>query len=172
MGDVLNYGLLEMERTWSNEYNICSFTHAMFHYFGDPTMEVVTQCPTPITGVQVVQDRSTITVSCDTVGYKIIVASKYDSSYFQVAQNCESATFTNVRVPCTITVTNPNHIPYVFNEDVTISNKTITEQCAVVGNDITIYNTTVDYSGDLTIDASGDVIIYDQFESNGSFEIK
>ncbi len=93
-------------------------------------------------------------------------------SYFQVARNCETATFSNVRVPCTITVTKPNHIPYVFNEDVTVSGKTYSEKCAVVGKEITLYNTTVDYGGDVIIDATEDVNISDAFEVKGLFEIK
>ncbi|MEI6765822.1 MAG: C25 family cysteine peptidase [Bacteroidota bacterium] len=45
MGDVLNQGLLRMVQTWGDD----SYTHELFHYFGDPAMQMWTGVPVTIT---------------------------------------------------------------------------------------------------------------------------
>jgi PKD repeat protein len=41
MGDVLNQGLIRMIETWGNN----TYTHELFHYFGDPAMKIWTANP-------------------------------------------------------------------------------------------------------------------------------
>ncbi len=45
MGDVLNQGMMRMIQTWGDD----SYTHELFHYFGDPAMQIWTALPTAIT---------------------------------------------------------------------------------------------------------------------------
>lgn len=41
MGDVMNQGMLRMMQTWGDD----SYTHELFHYFGDPAMRIWTEAP-------------------------------------------------------------------------------------------------------------------------------
>ncbi len=45
MGDVLNHGKIRMVQTW----NSSRFQFELFHYFGDPTMQIYTAAPQSIT---------------------------------------------------------------------------------------------------------------------------
>jgi PKD repeat protein len=45
MGDVMNQGMIRMVQTWGDD----SYTHELFHYFGDPAMQMWTAIPVNIT---------------------------------------------------------------------------------------------------------------------------
>ena len=45
MGYVLNQGLLRMGQTWG----LSQYTNRIFHYFGDPSMEMYTSSPSTFT---------------------------------------------------------------------------------------------------------------------------
>ncbi|MDC1107065.1 C25 family cysteine peptidase [Prolixibacteraceae bacterium] len=49
MGDVLNQGLLRMQETYYSGGESDTYTHRLFHYFGDPTMKMWTDIPEDIT---------------------------------------------------------------------------------------------------------------------------
>jgi len=65
-------------------------------------------------------------------------------------------------------------LPYTFNGNVTVSSKTIDNKSALVGNDITIGETTIADSGTLTIKAQNGVTLNAGFECEigGSLIIK
>lgn len=165
MGDVLNQGLLRMCQTWNDVgWNGERYTHELFHYFGDPSMEIYTQKPSTFSNVKVTQNGNTVTVNTGGVSNcKIVLCSKADNgeSYFSVADKTSSHTFTNVNVPCYICVTKHNYIPYFFNEDVYIQNKTLTGKNAFTGKNIKIgKNVTSSVTqGDVKISTDAEVII-------------
>lgn len=117
MGDVLNQGLLRMSQTWSDEgkkWDFQDYTYELFHYFGDPSMEMYTGVPMTFSNVNVTQNGTSVTVSTGSVSdCKIVLCSKKDNgeSYFSVAENTSSHTFTNVDVPCSICVMKHNYVP-------------------------------------------------------------
>lgn len=166
LGDALNYGLLRMSQLWNDNYNINQYTNEIFHYFGDPTMEIYSKRPSLFEEVQVSQFGNCMNVRTGVENCRITVCSKADNgkSYYKVIENCSYGYFTDVGVPCEISVTRPNFVPYFFNEDVHISNNRIYEKCAVVGKNIFITDLSISESGDMTIDATGDVIIQGNFE--------
>lgn len=65
-------------------------------------------------------------------------------------------------------------LPYTFNGNVTVNSKTIDNKSALVGNDITIGETTIADSGTLTIKAQNKVTLNAGFECKigGILEIK
>lgn len=48
MGDVKNQGLIRMVETWGGSLSAIKYTHELFNYFGDPSMEIKTANPTVI----------------------------------------------------------------------------------------------------------------------------
>ena len=41
MGQVLNYGKTYMANTWGDQWGVEEMEFEIFHYFGDPTMEII-----------------------------------------------------------------------------------------------------------------------------------
>jgi len=190
MGYVLNQGLLRMEQTWtSTSNNMQRYHNEIFHYFGDPSMEMYTASPTNFTNVTVSINGTNVTVNTGRVsGCKIAVTSNdYGETYFEVADNVSSYTFPNVIVPCYITITKHNYIPYIMesvcatsnliNQTIittqTVTNCDINAQNVIVngatltleaGRNINIQNITVKNNGKLILDAGGDVNIISDFD--------
>lgn len=167
MGDVLNQGLLRMSQTWSDKgpgWDYQDYTYELFHYFGDPSMEIYTAAPSTFSNVSVAQNGTSVTVNTgDISNCKIVLCSKEDNgeSYFSVVENTSSYTFTNVDVPCSICVTKHNYIPYFFNDNVYIQNKTLTGKNVFVGKNIQIgKNVTPNVTqGDVTISNGAEVVL-------------
>ena len=166
LGDALNYGLLRMGQLWSDHSNINQYTNEIFHYFGDPTMEIYTMRPSLFEEIQVSQWGDYINVRTGVENCRITVWSKADNgkSYYKVMENCNYGYFTGVEVPCEISVTRPNFKPYFFNEDVYISNYRLFKKCAIVGKNIFINDVSIAGTGNVTIDATEDVEIQGPFE--------
>lgn len=182
MGDVLNQGLLRMSQTYFSHI----YTNEVFHYFGDPSMEMYTALPSSFNNVQVIQDGTSIRVETHVDNCKITVCSKEDNgaSYFMVANNVSSYTFPQVNVPCTICVTKHNYIPYFFARNTYIQNKVISNHNVYIGKNVYVgSNVTsvqaegrviIKEGGSLEIDASGTAILDTGFEceNGGTIEIK
>lgn len=167
MGDVLNQGLLRMSQTWSDKgaiWDYQDYTYELFHYFGDPSMEMYTGTPLTFSNVSVTQNGTSVTVNTGGVSdCEIVLCSKEDNgeSYFSVAENTSSYTFTNVDVPCSICIMKHNYIPYFFNQDVYIQNKTLRGKNVFVGKNIKMgRNVTPNISqGDVTVSEGAEVVV-------------
>jgi hypothetical protein len=174
MGYVLNQGLLRMGQTtpW---FPPDDYQNRIYHYFGDPSMEMYTASPATFTNPVISQSCTSVTVNTGGVpGCKIALTSSNDdgASYFEVISDVSSHTFTNVTVPCNITITKHNYIPYLssstpcntpivnFTNQIVTTNTTVTSCC-----DINIQNVKVQNGAKLTLDAAGEVIF------NGDFEV-
>ncbi len=64
MGDVTNHATLRMNQTWAPH----QYSHALFHYFGDPAMRMYTRPPTTVTATHLpaIQCGSDTTFSIST----------------------------------------------------------------------------------------------------------
>ena len=174
MGDVLNQGLLRMGQTWAATLRR-SYTNELFHYFGDPSMEIYTASPSTFSNAAVSGSQSSkITVNTGGVsGCTIALTSigDYGQSYFHVVDNVSSYTFTEVYVPVNITITKHNYIPYLgtaqgcvyqvvnFTNQIVTTNTTVTS----CGN-INVQNVKVKNGAKLILDAAGEVNIISDFE--------
>jgi len=66
MGDVLNQGKIRMTETWSDLWGVEKYTFELFHYFGDPTMEIWTSVPQTITATHdeaILLDQTSFNIS-------------------------------------------------------------------------------------------------------------
>jgi len=162
MGHVLNQGLLRMTQTWgSSSYR--RYQNEIFHYFGDPSMEIYTASPSKFTNSTVSQSGTTVTVNTGGIsGCTIALTSMdYGTSYFDVAPNVSSHTFTGVTIPYYVTITKHNYIPYTYPEDdVYIQNVTITNDSYISGRNIYVGRavTTATTQGDVIINNNANVI--------------
>ena len=152
---------------------------ASFLWGGDPTLELWTDNPKCFYSedIEVIQNKDSVTVLiADSMRCNISLCSMDDFglSYFQKVEDVSSYTFVGVEVPCYINVNKHNYLPYTFNGNVTVNSKTIDNKSALVGNDITIGETTITNGGTLTIKAQNEVTLNAGFECKigGNFIIK
>ncbi len=152
---------------------------ASFLWGGDPTLELWTDNPKSFSpeDIEVIQNKDSVTVLiADSMRCNISLCSMDDFglSYFRKVENVSSYTFVGVDVPCYINVNKHNYLPYTFNGNVTVNSKTIDNKSALVGNDITIGETTITNGGTLTIKAQNEVTLNAGFEckKGGILEIK
>jgi hypothetical protein len=114
MGKVLIHGLIRMGET----YGLDSYTNRIFHYFGDPSMEIYTDNPASFSNIIVTQSNNNdIFVNTSVPNCKIIVSSSSDmgKSYFQAIDSVSSYTFNNVNVPVFITIKKHNYVPLTLS---------------------------------------------------------
>lgn len=142
---------------------------ASFLWGGDPTLELWTDNPKCFYSedIEVIQNKDSVTVLiADSMRCNISLCSMDDFglSYFQKVEDVSSYTFVGVEVPCYINVNKHNYLPYTFNGNVTVNSKTIDNKSALVGNDITIGETTITNGGTLTIKAQNEVTLNAGFE--------
>jgi Peptidase family C25./Propeptide_C25. len=169
MGYVLNQGLLRMAQTWSASATYGRYQNEIFHYFGDPSMEMYTASPSQFANATISQNGTNITVTTGGVSGCTIAMTSLDhgESYFDVAHNVSSYTFTNVTEPCNVTITKHNYIPYLGCSTLVLdfTNQTITADTTIVScGDINVQNVTVTNGAKLTLDAAGKVNIISGFE--------
>lgn len=180
MGHVLNQGLLRMAQTWNcGGTTFIRYANEIFHYFGDPSMEMYTASPTKFTNATVSQSGTTFTVNTGGIsGCTIAITSMdYGVSYFDVRHNVSSATFTNVTASCYVTITKHNYIPYSECSTPTFNfiNQIVTTNTTITGcGDINVQNVKVQNGAKLILDAAGVVNIISDFEVvlGSEFEIK
>lgn len=156
LGKVLNQGLMRMSQTWG----VGRYTNELFHYFGDPSMEMYTSIPKSFTNISVIQSGDTIIVNTGGIqGCKVTVCGQ-NGNYFSSKEGI-SLLFTGVEEPCSICVTKHNYIPYFFNKDIYVQNKKLQGKNVLVGNNIYIGNSVSPNtpSGDVVIDSGADVRI-------------
>lgn len=136
------------------------YTHNLL---GCPETEMWTDIPAQFTNATVVENGNSVTVNTGGVtGCTIALTSSADDgqSYFRVAHNVSSDTFTDVCVPVNITITKHNYIPYLdsaqacanFTNQIVSTNTTFTS-C----NDINAQNVTVTNGAKLTLNAAGNI---------------
>ena len=138
MGDVLNYARTYLSSKYANNaYR--KITLELFHYFGDPTMEIWTANPQEFTNVTITESSNNLTINTGVPNCTVCVHSLLDngSSYYEV-QNGQVVSFSNVPKPYMVSIKKHNYIPYFYTQDVYIQNYTFTENAMIVGRNIYI----------------------------------
>ncbi len=91
-------------------------TREIGHWFGDPTMKLYTKEPAKFSPY-ISRKGSTITVNTRVKGTKVTICSIADmgKSYFRTINLTDktNVSFENVDVPCYVTITKANYVPYV-----------------------------------------------------------
>lgn len=117
-------------------------TREIAHYFGDPSMRLYTVEPATFKPFINRGSDNSITVDSHVKGSKITVCSiaDYGKSYFKTFDASDETRFVfeNVTVPCYITITKANYVPYVTvsKTDLYLQNMTLTGYHDIVANNI------------------------------------
>lgn len=118
-------------------------TRYIGHYFGDPSMRMYTVAPASFKPfISRSSNNNSITVNAHVKGAKITVCSIADlgKSYFKTvdAADGNEVTFENVNVPCYITITKANYVPYVTvsKTDLYLQNMTLNGYHNIEANSI------------------------------------
>jgi hypothetical protein len=152
--------------------NVCTGTTSQrwrLHLIGDPEMQVWTDVPQTFNNATVLLNGTNVTVNTGGISDCTIALTSLDNgeSYFDVAHNVSSYTFTNVTEPCNVTITKHNYIPYLgcSTSVLNFTNQTVTTDTTIVScGNINVQNVTVTNGAKLTLDAAGEVNIISGFE--------
>lgn len=168
MGKVFDYGLL-----MTNDY----YTNKIYHYFGDPSMQLYTQTPTCLNPT-ITEQGNTVTVNTNGVqGCRIALTSAEDNGekYMCVVENKDKYVFENIDFPYNIVITKNNYKPYISNVEY-IQNITFTEDKTIeadhiyVGNSVDALSPKGDVivrSGNVTLNGQVKILLTDGFKTNG-----
>ena len=182
MGVVLNQGLLRMGQTW----NLSEYSNRIYHYFGDPAMEMYTESPSTFSGVTVSENGTSVTVNSGITNCKITICSLLDmgATSYEVADNVSNYTFNGVVKPYYITVSKHNYKPYIYPQDLFLQNYSFTQYRLIEGTNISVgSNVTTSYTqgpvtiengANVTLDADQNVLLSNNFEVKlgAVFEVK
>ena len=121
LGQILDRGCLIMDQTWGKSPTYRLYTKEVFHLFGDPSMQIRTEVPTPFEGIIVNRNSSTVSVSRSQRDGKITL---YDA----LANKVMVTNSLNIDYRCqdpyqvSVSVTASNRIPFL---DISFGNSTI-----------------------------------------------
>lgn len=108
---------LFMDEANSNETNGYRYLQFAINPMGDPEMPIYTDTPSSFSNVTINPNNNNTAIQVSTGGIpgcRIAVVSKDDNgeTYFEVADNVSSYTFTGINTACYVTVTKHNYCPY------------------------------------------------------------
>lgn len=137
MGDVLNYATSYLASKYSTTNTYKKITQELFHYLGDPTMEIWTALPQDFSNVVISETSNGLTVNTGVPDCTVCVYSLLDngSSYYEV-QEGQHLSFSEIPKPYMLSIKKHNYIPYFFTQDVYIQNYTFEESAMIVGRNI------------------------------------
>lgn len=164
MGKVVDKGLLTMGKIYSNSSNR-NYTKQIFHYFGDPSMELRTEVPACL-DAKVEKKGTTVTVSTPVEDCRISLCSIDDAgeTYVQSFEGVSEAVFDGIDFDYAVTVYKHNYVPYVYDSN---------SSSVVIAGDLT-YIQNVTYKVDANVYGgsivAGDSVTSDQ--ENGAVLIK
>lgn len=168
LGHVLNQGLLRMGQTWG----VWEYQNKIFHYFGDPAMEIYTASPSNFTNVTITENGTSVTVNTNTSDCQITICSILDAgeSCYEVADSVSTHTFTDIVKPYYICVKKHNYKPYIYPQDIYIQNHTFNSDRLIVGQNIFVGSdvTSTQTEGPVLIKNGVNII----FDAEENFEIK
>ncbi len=132
MGDVLNYGKEYLSSILSGTNR--KETLELFHYYGDPTMEIWTANPQEFTNVTITESSNNLTINTGVPDCTVCVYNLVDngSSYYEI-QKGQIVTFSNIPRQYMVSVKKHNYIPYFYTQDIYIQNYTFTPLLIITG---------------------------------------
>lgn len=137
MGHVMNKGLLMMPQIYGDDIDEIRYTNHIFHWFGDPSMELRTEIPACLDAT-VTKTGTTVKVTTPVKGCRISLCSVDDAgdTYVQSYDGVSEATFDGIDFNYAVTVYKHNYVPFVYDPNTSssvsdavtyIQNKTYTE---------------------------------------------
>ncbi|MCR5496870.1 MAG: hypothetical protein K6F48_03430 [Paludibacteraceae bacterium] len=175
MGKVLQNGKFKMVQMLGDTAIIDSIMIYMYHYFGDPSMEIYTETPACL-DPSIVQNGSTVSVNTNGVDGCKIVLSSLSGDHILVEENAGSASFTDVTFPYTVFISKHNYKPYVahsvnYLQDENVKyNRDILADSIIAGSGVTsLYGggDVVVNGGKLTLVAKNSIQLKPGFKTNG-----
>ena len=161
LGCILDNGFMKMEETYNSFINIKRW----FHCFGDPSMQIYTEKPTPFSSASV--NRITTGINVLT-GEGNAYITFYDcsngmmQSYFSASMTFSNPLFNLENT--VVCISSHNKIPFIDNmntlylqNETIVNNKTISSPRVVIGRDVTplkAYGPVVIQNGNLNINAN------------------
>ena len=139
LGQILQIGMVRMKETWGATRGTGALhTQRLFHLFGDPSMQIYTDCPTSIQTPDISRVGDTIYVEVQDGDARISFytpSTKHVDTYY--GTNVNYQTDSNEVIVC---VSRHNHIPYITNANnlVYIQNETINDNRVYFGNTIKV----------------------------------
>ena len=120
----VTYGFTEANLEETSTYNVrrakIDYEKHIFHYFGDPSMQMYTAKPYDLSLYPSVSRASDGTLTVASVDPCTMIVSSADdagASYYQVEENTSSTTFTGVPEHFTVTMKGHNFVPYVYTSN-------------------------------------------------------
>ena len=153
LGQILSQGMVRLSETYGSSDYYMKYTKELFHCFGDPSMKIYTNTPTPFTNVSIVRNSNSISINLGSSETARLTAYNPVSGEVQsYLGNSVTVSTSNPRETI-VCVSAHNRIPFIQRPDVLyIQNTNImgtldeTHDIIKVGNHVT---TTID-SGDVT----------------------
>lgn len=172
LGDLLDYGFTKINSVYPGAYGeYILHTKEIFHYFGDPTMEIYTDVPTSFTDVSITKNNGNTIVSVGenaTITFYNRTTGSIESFY---GNSVTYANDSNIQV-C---ISAHNKIPYVkeagclYIQDETISSTTTYHADQIkVGSNVTALMPT----GPVVVTNGKTTLIGDTVELNGETTIE
>ncbi len=120
MGEVLNYAKYFMSSTWGDAWGLGSLEYELFHYLGDPTMEIWTARPETITASHPTGINAGMTeISVNASEENATVCISRNGSILGVGTVLNGSVNVSVRPLCngtiTVTITKHDFRPYIAN---------------------------------------------------------
>lgn len=171
LGDILDQGLSEISTIYPSAYGVyLKHTKEIFHCFGDPSMEIYTDVPTPFRDVNVTKSNNSITVD--------ISEDASITFYNTLSGNIETYYGNHVNYPYNsnlrICISAHNKIPFVLydgtlyiQDDNITNNRTYTADNIEIGSNVTsnkptgdviIVSGTTELHGNVTITGNTSVL--------------
>lgn len=157
LGKILEFGKTRMQETWGalstkwHKSYTTKYSRELFHLFGDPSMQIITNCPTNIQTPDVYLVDDTIFVHIKDGDARI-------SFYTPSTKQVDTYYGTSIRHKITsydvnVCISRHNYVPYITNANVYIQNEAITDNRKYLGNIVKIGRNVTDRR------AQGDVVV-------------
>lgn len=171
LGQILKQGLKRMEETWGSS----SKMNERFHCFGDPSMMIYTDCPSPFSNVSISGGTDFITVD---IGSESGIISFWNKSTDDVeAYEGSTANFIGVTDSVLVCISAHNKIPYIdslSNHNFYIQNETVGGTKTYRGNQVRIGSNVTNEKpvGPVSFNGTKTTIIGRNVEINGDTTIE
>lgn len=171
LGQILKQGFKRMGETWGSNYVM----NERFHCFGDPSMMIYTDCPSPFSNVSISGGTDFITVD---LGSESGIISFWNKSTDDVeAYEGSTANFTGVTDSVLVCISAHNKIPYIdslSNHNFYIQNETVGGTKTYRGNQVRIGSNVTNEkpTGPVSFNGTKITIIGRKVEINGDTTIE
>jgi hypothetical protein len=144
LGQILGQGMVRMAQTFGWTVTETKYSQEIFHCFGDPSMKIYTQMPTAFTGVSVVRNNSSVSVTLGANEMaRITVYNPVSNEVQSFIGNSVTVTTSNP-IESIVCISDHNRIPFIKGPDIMyIQNTNIagtlneTHDVIKVGNHVT-----------------------------------